>query len=172
MRNPVRNGLLFAIFLATAFLTHAHLRNSSPLYNFFFSPDDLYSTLAEATFDLSAQGMEKELSFTAKYPGNHQLAILVESPLVPPAEYPSDFEVKVQVTGGAGLLSESLISDANSWFYGGQSHSGFALVTYRVPVDFPLGEMISIRVTVIEASPDFEVEYGAQRIIVSKTSDE
>jgi hypothetical protein len=172
MNKLVRNGLLVASLVALAVLVHYHLRSSSPLYNFFFSPSDLYKTLGESSFDLSKQGLEKELKFTTKYPGNHWLAILVESPPEIMEKYKSDFEVKVQVLSESGVISESVVSDSSFWFYGGQQRSGFALATYKAPSDLPLGQPLTIKATVINESPGFTEKYGKQRLIMSKYSDE
>jgi len=172
MYKLARNGVLLVLFLALIFLVHSHLRNSSPLYNLFFSPDDLYSNLAESNYDLSIRGLEKELKFTTKYPGNHWLAILVESPPEVMEKYKSDFEVNIQVVGGKGVLSESVVSDSSFWFYGGQHRSGFALATYKVPSKLPIGQPVTIKATVVRDSPGFTKQYGKQRIIVSKYSDE
>jgi len=172
MNKPARNGLLIVSFLGLILLVHTQLRNSSPLYNFFFSPGDLYSNLAESDFDLSARGLEKELKFTTKYPGNHWLAILVESPPELMEKYKSDFEVKIQVLGEKGVLSESVVSDSSFWFYGGQYRSGFALATYKVPSVLPLGQSLTIKATVLKESTEFTKKYGKQRIIMSKYSDE
>lgn len=172
MNKLARNGLLIASIVAFAALAHYQLRSSSPLYNFFFSPADLYSNLAESNFDLSVKGLEKELKFSTKYPGNHWLAILVDSPPELMEKYPSDFKVKIQVLGEGEVLSESVVSDSSFWFYGGKNRSGFALTTFKVPSSLPLSQPLAIKATVVEASSGFTKKYGKQRIIMSKYSDE
>jgi len=172
MNKHARNGLLIASIVAFAVLAHYHLRSSSPLYNFFFSPADLYSNLAESDFDLSVEGLEKELKFSIKYPGNHWLAILVDSPPKLMEKYPSDFKVKIQVLGKGEVLSESVVSDSSFWFYGGKNRSGFALTTFKVPSSLPLSQPLAIKATVVEASSGFTKKYGKQRLIMSKYSDE
>lgn len=158
--------------LALIFLAHFQLRTSSPLYNFFFSPADLYSNLAESDFDLSTKGLERELKFSSKYPGNHWLAILVDSPPEIMEKYPSDFRIKIQVLGEKEVLSESVVSDSSFWFFGGKSRGGFALTTFKVPSNLPLSQPLRIIATVEKESPGFTKKYGKQRIILSKYSDE
>ena len=172
MNKPARNVLIFVLLFALIVLVHLQLRTSSPLYNFCFSPADLYSNLAESDFDLSINGLERELKFTTKYPGNHWLAILVDSPPEIMEKYPSDFKVKIQILGEKEVLSESVVSDSSFWFYGGKNHSGFALTTFNVPGNLPFAQPLTIKVTVKKESPGFTKKYGKQRIIMSKYSDE
>ena len=172
MNKLTKSGLLVASLVAVAVLSHYQLRRSSILYNFLFSPDDLYQTLDESDFDLSSQGIERELKFKIKYPGNHWLAILVESPPETTEKYKSDFDVKIQIFDKEGILTESVVSDSSLWFYGGQQRSGFALATFKVPSDLPLDQQLNIRVSVVKESPGFTKLYGKHRIIMSKFSDE
>ena len=169
MNKPARNGLLLVSFSVFVGLAHYQLRSSSPLYNFFFSPSDLYHNLAESNYDLSVRGLEKKLKFTIKYPGNHWLAILVESPPELMGEYKADFLVKIQILSEKRVLSESVVSDSSFWIHSGR---GFALTTYNVPGELPIGEPLTINAIVVKESPTFTKQYGKQRIIMSKYSDE
>jgi len=116
MSRQIKIIVLVVFILVLLGLAHYQLRNTSPLYNYFFSPKDLYKTLAESDFDLSNSGLEKELIFTAKYPGNHWVAILVEHPPGAMEKYQSDFKVKIEMIGENKVLSESFANDSNYWF--------------------------------------------------------
>ncbi len=54
--------------MATLVASHFLLRESSPLYNLFFSPVDLYSNLADSDFDLTEKGFTKKLEVTGSIP--------------------------------------------------------------------------------------------------------
>ena len=116
MSRQIKIIVLVVFILVLLGLAHYQLRNTSPLYNYFFSPIVLYKTLAESDFDLSNSGLEKELIFTAKYPGNHWVAILVEHPPGAMEKYQSDFKVKIEMIGENKVLSESFANDSNYWF--------------------------------------------------------
>lgn len=171
MNKIAKNGLIFIAFIAPLVFVHYQLRSGSLIYNFLFPPNDLYSNLAESDFDLSVKGLERELRFIPKYPGNHWLAILVESPPEIMEKYKSDFKVKIQVISEKGVISESVASNSSFWFRGGKGRNGFALVTYKAPSDLPLKRPLTLKASVMKESPDFEKQYGTQRIIVRKYSD-
>ena len=172
MNKLARNGLISASLVTFAILAHYQLRGRSPYYNLLFPPPDLYTNLAEADFSLSARGLKKDLEFTTKYPGNHWVAILVDSPPEITEKYPSDFIVKIQILGENGIIFESVVSDSSFWFYGGTNRSGFVLTTFKVPSDLPLAKILTIKATVEKESHELIKKYGRQRIVMSKYSDD
>ncbi len=99
----LRKGILFAISIAALVIAHIHLRGNSTLYNFFFSPSDLYSNLAESTFNLTEKEISKEFKIVHKYPGNHWVAVLVEKPVNVGDHYDSNFKVKVSILNGSNV---------------------------------------------------------------------
>ena len=153
-------------------IAHTHLRSTSPLYNFFFSPSDLYTDLASETFDMTKTGNSIELPFISKYPGNHWVVVLVENPAELQAGYGSDFKVKVSIKDGTEIVSETITDNSKFWFYGGTERSGFALSTYKIPKDWQLNHPLIVSAEVLKPSQSFENKYGSQRIVVSKFSDE
>ncbi len=172
MSKLAKKGILLVVFFGSAVAGHHYLRGSSPLYNFFFSPSYLYLNLAEVDFDLSTFGTNRELQFTTKYPGNHWVSVLVENPAKVMESYASDFEVKISISSEGRIFSESIASDSSFWFYGGPERSGFALKTYKIPSELPIGQPLTAKVTVMKESPGFNKRYGNQRLIISKYSDE
>lgn len=158
--------------MATLVAAHFQLRESSPLYNLFFSPSDLYSNLAESAFDLTEKGFTKKLEVTHIYPGNHWVALLVEKPAELFEKYDSDFEVQITIISKNKVMLDSTVSDSSFWFLGHKDRSGFALLTYKIPDIVPIGTSLTFTVKVLKPSPEFAKKYGKQRIIISKYSDE
>ena len=167
-----KKGVFIILAMAALVASHFQLRESSTLYNFFFSPPDLYNNLAEASFDLTETGASTRLEVTHIYPGNHWIAILVEKPAELFEKYSSDFEVKITTTSNNKVLFDSTVTDSSSWFLGSADRSGFSLLTYKIPDIAPIGSPLVFTVEVIKVSPEFTNKYGKQRIIISKYSDE
>jgi len=167
-----KKGIIVLLILAILVALHIQLRESSPLYNFFFSPPDLYNNLAAADFDLTETGLATNLEVKHKYPGNHWVAILVEKPTELFEKYNSDFEVKITITNNNKVVFSSTATDSSSWFLGSTNRSGFSLLTYKIPDMFPIGALLVFKVEVVKGSPDFTKKYGKQRIIITKYSDE
>ena len=173
--------ILAVVLLILGLWGHSHLRYSSPLYNLFLPPDDLYIGSAHSPFDLSVEGLEKDLKFTAKYPGSYHLSIEVESSSgefdgLTKQVYVTDFQVQIQILGEKGILSERLISDFKLVEFGRgdamvNKKGALILEIYKVPIDFPINQPLTIKATVIKSSPDFRVKYSNQRIMISKGSD-
>ena len=172
MKKKTVNGLLLVSSMAIMYTAHQDLRKNSTEYNLFFSPGDLYTHLAESEFDLSNRGLENELVFATKYPGNHWLTLLVENPPETMEDFKSQFEVKIDMLDEEGALFQTVVTEPELWFHGGEHYSGFALATFTVPDDLPLRKKLRIRATVLEESPGFTAQYGQQRIVMSKYPDE
>ena len=172
MNKYIRNGILLVACIGLPILAHQYFQSRSPLYNFFFSPDDLYNNLSESDFDLSKQDLSESLSFKIKYPGSHWVSIIVENPPKLMEGYASDFEVKISIFENEKLISEFIVNDDYLWFYGGKGRSGFALKTYKAPSDLPINTSLVVRVQVVKSDPIFSDKYGKQRLIFTKISDE
>lgn len=172
MSRLTRNGILFAAIALMAWQTHSHLRKASPLYNFFFSPSDLYTNLASAEFDITKAGYSKQLSFSSKYPGNHWIAIVVQEPAEHLAGYGDDFKVRVTIKDGGNVITETVADNSRFWFWGGKKRSGFALATYDVPEQWAVGQDLVAVAEVLKPSPSFQEKYGKQIIVVRKFADE
>jgi len=166
----------FALFCGIAFaviaLSVSYLRKTSTSFNFFFSPKDLYSELAISDFDFSGTQSERNLDFIHKYPGNHQISILVENPAEITEPYVTDFIVRIAIYNKTEKLLERISSDSNRMFWGGATNSGFSLLHYKVPDDLPIGVELRANIVITEPDLDFESRYGKQRIRISKFSDE
>ncbi len=170
--SQIRNGILVIIIIVFVIVAHSHFRKTSTTYNYIFSPSDLYHHLSEANFDLSETGLSKSLEIIHKYPGNHRIAILVEKPADPGVLYNSDFIVKVSISNDNDILFERTVSDSSAWFHGGSENSGFTLMDYIISNEQLLGVPLSAKIKVIEGSTEFTKQYGNQRVIINKTSDE
>lgn len=149
-----------------------HLQTASPLFNFFFSPNDLYDPLACTEFDLSTVG-GYELNFQNKYPGNHSIAVLVEHPPRVSDSYLTDFKLIIKIIDGSkAIIDKEITKPIFSFWGGGKQNSGFAVFTYKVPLD--LERERALRATVQIEVPDekFTARYGKQKICIQKFSDE
>ena len=170
--SRLRNGILLILVIAFVVVAHFHFRKTNTTYNYIFSPSDLYHHLSESSFDLSEGSLTKTLEITHKYPGNHRIAIFVEKPVDPGVLYNSDFIVKINISNGDKVLFERTVSDSSAWFHGGNDNSGFTLMTYKIQDELLLDVPLSAQIEVIEASADFTNQYGSQRVIINKISDE
>lgn len=153
-------------------LLHTYLRGHSAMYNLLFPPSGLYTNLAESSFNLSTIGLTKEFTIVHKYPGRHDVALLVEKPVDSISKYDSDFMLKVTVINGDKVIFERTVSDTNFRFWGGKDRSGFSLINYEVPSELPIGLPLLFKIKVLKASAHFESKYGRQNIIIKKLSDE
>lgn len=167
-----KKGFLVIFIMATLVVAHFQLRESSPLYNLFFSPSDLYNNLAESAFDLTERGFTKKLEVNHIYPGNHWVALLVEKPAELFEKYDSDFNVQITITSKNKVVLDNTVSNSSSWFLGQKDRSGFSLLTYKISDIAPIGTSLSFTVKVLKPSSEFTKKYGKQRIIISKYSDE
>ena len=172
MNKHYRKGFLLATLALVVWLAHSHLRATSPAYNFFFSPSDLYTNLASAKFDITNTGYSTQLPFSSKYPGNHWVALLVEEPAEHLKSYGDDFRVKIIIKNGEETITEGVANNSRFWFFGGPDRSGFALTTYRVPEHWLVGQNLVALAEVLKPSPSFQEKYGKQTIVVGKYSDE
>lgn len=170
--SRIRNVILLVIVIVIVVVSHLHFRKTNTTYNYIFSPSDLYHHLSESSFNLSETGLTKILEITHKYPGNHRVAIFVEKPVDPGILYDSDFTVQIRISNGEDVLFERTVSDSSAWFHGGKDNSGFALMNYNIPNKLLLGVPLTAQIEVIESSANFTSQYGNQRLIINKISDE
>ena len=168
----MKKGILLVLVITVLAALHYHWRETSPLYNFLFSPSDLYSNLVKTNFDLTKKGFTKKIIITNKYPGNHWIALLVNKPTKTGDKYDSDFKVKITIKNKTNVILEKIVSDSSFWFYGGKNNSGFALLSYKSPNILPLGIPLNIEIKVLTPSKNFEKKYGKQFLVVEKFSDE
>ena len=172
MRKLIGRGVALAAMLLAIWLGHSQLRKTSPGYNFFFTPEDLYSNLASSPFDLTKAGYSAKLHFSSKYPGNHWVALIVDKPAQHFPNYGSDFSVKVTIRKNGTVIAESIAKTSNLWFHGRHGKSGFALATFKVPEHWAVDDDLVASAKVLKASPFFQEKYGEQTLVVGKYSDE
>ncbi len=166
--------VVVGLFLAGT-LGISYLRLHSAIFNFFFSPTDLYDSLAETAFDLDKKGQSYELHFRPPYPGNHAFKFLVTHPVPVGDVYHAEYSLILQILNEGGkVLLDTVIGppDGNSGFWGRSGNSGFFLHIFKVPSDFPRGKNLIARVTVMREDSSFRQKYGPVRLVVKKFSDE
>lgn len=160
------------IVIAGAVASLPVLRQHSPMFNFIFSPSDLYLPLAAADVDLSQENRTFTLQFENKYPGLHWVAIQVEKPTTTGEGYSGAFVLNLEISHDKTPLVKETIKGPGNPFWGGPNRSGFALHWYRSPADIPLGEQLTATVTVVQGDAAFQKRYGGGKLVVSKLSDE
>ncbi len=164
--------ILFAILSCTLYFGVKHLQATSPMFNFFFSPDDLYEQLACSDIDLSAEGSSVSLDFVNNYPGNHWIEIIVDNPTDLHNTYETKFELNIEIKDNDKELLATTANQPEIPFWGVKDHSGFAILTYDVPSKLPIRTQLTANITVKKADADFDDLYGKQRLCIKKYSDE
>lgn len=151
----------------------SYLRESSPLFNLFFSPSDLYSSLDEQELNLSNEMESHSLSFEAKYPGNHAIFIDVSKVIPIGEKYGGEYLIKVEITDAKNLplISETVSTPAYS-FWRGRLPGGIALLAFDAPEDVPLKQPLVANILVLKSDSEFQERLGPLTLVVRKYSDE
>jgi hypothetical protein len=167
-------GLLASLLIITGIaitVSIPHLRKTNPLFNLFFSPPDLYATLAETTFSTSDENSSYKLDFTAKYPGRHTVTIIPSVPIKTMESYGEEFSVRVLITNSSGeVLVDDVATPPYSQFWG--KETGLFLFTFNVPKDVPLHVPLNASVQITEVDHKFEEKFGPITLSINKGSDE
>lgn len=154
-------GILVAVFMFA--------RRNSPMFNFVFTPHDMFEPLAAKVVDLARQGNTITLHFSPKYPGNQCLDLEVDK-LDPGSPIKSTLALSVTIKNGNGnQIQTKPASFSNFW---SEKYKGFSLVTFRVPEDLKVGESVTVVVTVSSADTQFTEKYGSTHFVVRKGADE
>ena len=169
-RRTIAAFLGLALVLVAAALTPALRRNSSSL-NLMFSPPDLYSPMAATDIDLSQDSRSFSIKFQNKYPGLHWLAIEVERPRTTVEGYVSNIVLNLEISSSNAILVKETITGLGNPFWS-ENRGGYALHWYRSPRDLPLGQPLSVTVTVVHGDSTFQQQHGWSKLVVKKLSDE
>ena len=171
-RQKVITIISLIIIAVGGYLGLQYLHKNSPIFNFFFTPKDLYSPVVCSNFDLSKNN-NYQLSFTNKYPGGHNLEILVEKPTKILDKYVTEFKIRVIISAEDKKIVNTVVTEKNiSSFWGGENNSGFAIYRYRVPSDLPQGKLLKATIQIEMSDEDFYEKYGKQKLCFTKHSDE
>lgn len=164
-------GLL--ALLVGILLVVPYLRAHSPLFNFIFSPPDLYMPLGETEISLAQTGHTYTIPFRPIYPGNHTVDVLVQRPTEISEPYKGDYTLLCQFAGSDGrVVQETVIQGGGYPFWGASENSGLTIHWFEVPSDVPRGESFVLNVTVKRPDQNFEKRHGKTRLVVRKRSDE
>ena len=150
-------------------VSHAYLRNTSPLYNLFFSPSDLYEPLVSA--DLEGEPIDIEFGLTHRYPGFYQIKVDASASPGIGVKYTTDFETNISFRHD----NREIISEVRSepeFNYWRNTDGGVVLLTYRVPEQVPKDEEVNVTFKIYGNVGEFVEKYGPSTIKVSKMSDE
>jgi hypothetical protein len=147
--------------------------NVRQLSQFFFRRSDLYDPLYREEIVPVEPGAAYSFSFGNRYAGKHKISLLVSR----------RFDIKRSELY-APYLSSSVVcvspgypdfrqtrQGVHSWFWS-RDGQGFSLYEYSVPRDFPLDNLVTCELRILEGQEQFWTEYGVHAIDVRKRSEE
>lgn len=146
-----------------------YARRTSPIFNFVFPPQDMFHPLAKSESDMTQRGSKVQLEFKPKYPGNHELDLVVEK-LDPGESLKGKIVLSVLLKNAKNKQINTKMRPYGS-FWSVES-KGFPLVSFNVPTDLEIGETGTVEVTVSDPDPDFPKTYGAAQLVVRKGAHE
>lgn len=162
--------LPFILFFIIALFLGIYFKPLFPILNFFLPPKDLYGNLVNIDFDLSKNGRYM-VQFENKYPGNHEIIILVEHPTPVMEEYNANFQINL-IIKGKGVERKKLLKTIKNPFWKASGKSGFSIFSYKVPDDLPLKQLLIAEIEVLKPDKEFTKRYGKQKLSITKVSDE
>lgn len=147
------------------------LRQTSPAFNFFFSPSDLYTPLIVKPFDISIKGNTFTVDFQNKYPGLHWFNFGVEKPFNPESPICArEYAVQISIfQNDTEVASKTVHAPCKEGFRDVPDENRF---WYFSPQDLPLREPLKAVVTVQNPDADFAKHYGKVIFEIAKLSDE
>ena len=169
--NPTKISILILVLFTFGYFGVMQLRKTSPLFNFLFSPGDLYEPLACTEFDLSKTG-EYTLSFQNQYPGNHRIEILVDNPPAVAATFHSEFKLNIKITDIDTVILDKTLTQPGPPFWRADGEGGFVALSYHVPKDLPRGQKLKASIEIETPDEAFLRRYGEQTLCIRKFSDE
>jgi hypothetical protein len=169
-KNIIRLIAIILIILCGGYFTVNYLHKNSVLFNFFFSPKDLFSPLICTQFDLS-QKNTYVLEFENKHPGNHWLEVLVEKPTKVLENYETHYKLRIIISSEEGQLLDKIVTEKDLLPFW-SIKSGFSIYNYKVPTDLPREKRLKASIQIIEPDESFSTKYGKQEMCFKKYSDE
>lgn len=134
-----------------------------------FEPGDLWEPLAEEP--LNSNKLQYEFSFSHKYVGNHNIAII----LLDKEEIDlwkidrNDLKISVKFYRNSELLFSKSTTDVNA--FKGLRGNGLTYIAYAVSDDVPISQKLDVVINVMGNMDDFLNKYGNAKIIIRKGSD-
>lgn len=139
-------------------------------------PKDLYDYLINESLDISEKGLTKRFEFRNKYPGRHDIGILL-------AKFSDDLyfrplsqrhilklKMEVNVYSQDALILSRVVENKYDPFIG-RKGNGFSFITYESPRDLPIDKLIICEVKVLEPDDQLNTTYGPVRFYIRKMSD-
>ena len=161
---------LYAVALGLAVVvTVSWLRISSPLFNFFFPPSDLYVPLSSEKLLKSPH--HYSVAASHKYPGQYEIQIQASSSSGIGILYEVRFSAEVIISYGDKELFRASLEKPEYQFWGNDD-GGIVLVNYRVPETVQRSLPVQIDVILNGDIQHFIDKYGDSQIQVKKRSDE
>ena len=164
---------ILSLLLALGVASFWWLRLNSPLFNFFFTPKDIWQEMVVGDIDLTKFGRVQAVSFSSKYPGNYAINLNVFC-LEKTDHYQSRIRLKCSIYQNGILINEfeSKDADMHAGYIGLDGSAGIRLIELSSPKDFPLREEVEFRFEVIRTDSEFHKKYGKTSLTIDKDSDE
>jgi hypothetical protein len=135
-------------------------------------PEDLWEPLGDVTIPIDRADAEVELTFRARYGGNHGVDLVAPSREAVSPDTASGLRIQLRFSHGDEVLREVELDpnwrDSKFW---GRSRCGYHLHRFSVPEDLPLGEPVVLRARVLRADDGALARHGAYRLAITKWSD-
>lgn len=172
MRNPKKKYILGVVLVAliALLLSVQHLRKTSILFNFIFTPSDWATPLAMTPIDFGATGKVYEFEFENKYPGLHWFEVRVEKPGSVAYGYKGNFVLNLVITSKDKTIINKTIQGPGGPYAG--RDEGFEIFWYRSPDNLPRGERLKAKIQIVQGDPSIFKNYGGTVLAVRKLSDE
>jgi len=141
-----------------------------------YPPKDLYDFLINESLDISEKGLTKRFEFQHKYPGRHNIGILLANfsddlyfkPL--PQRYILKLKMEVSFYSQGTLIMSRMVENQYDPFLGRRGN-GLSFITYKAPQDLPMDKLIVCEVKILEPDGQLYTTYGPTRFYISKMSD-
>jgi hypothetical protein len=136
-----------------------------------FPSSEKYTPLAQFPVSKMHKGARWNANFEHTFRGRYEVGFTVKNlSMDPVVRYEVDLVIEVRMYS-ENVIHFSRRSNVNITPFWGTEEKGFVFVTYDVPHEMPIGQLIHFEVELIETGSHFVEKYGAENLFVRKASD-
>ena len=171
--------IVFVLFMSNSISfadEGTYMRNVKSFRNWISPPRDYYIPLFKEDFDISKDGLSKEIVFKHNYEGNHSFGILLEHfsddlYYVPLSKrYKLKLKMEINFYSNNELILTKKIENIYEPFIGDIGR-GFSFFTYKVPQELPINKDIVVHIKILETDKYLFETYGPTKLYIEKRSD-
>jgi hypothetical protein len=136
---------------------------------------DLYTNILEQPISVAVGGRRFQYRFSNRYAGRHVFGLLArrDIELAPISSYSQRLAISISCGVEKSILFEKERQETFYPLWRPMDHrQGFALFTYMVPQDLPLGRVVNCDVTINEGDEEFANRYGIYAFYAEKQSED